>query len=99
MKRLALIVTFAALGAGVAATPGSTASFNTSAPCPASGPLLLCPTMYVGQSVSLQLQALNGCDVYRWEITNGGMPPGLSMSSSGLVTGAPTAPATPQAWG
>jgi large repetitive protein len=98
MKRLALIVTFAALVAGVAATPGSTASFNDSAPCPASGPLLVCPTMYVGQSVSLQLQALNGCDVYRWEITNGGMPPGLSMSSSGLVTGTPTAPATTQPW-
>ena len=98
MKRLTLIVMLAALLAGVVATPGSSASFNDSAPCPASGPLLVCPPMTVGQSVNLQLQALNGCDVYRWEITNGGLPPGLSMSSSGLVTGTPTAAATTQPW-
>jgi hypothetical protein len=98
MKRFALIVTVAALVAGLAATPGSTASFNDSAPCPASGPLLVCPTMNVGQAVHLQLLALAGCDVYRWEITNGGMPAGLSMSSSGLVTGTPTAAATTQPW-
>jgi len=84
--------------AGVTATPGSTASFNDSAPCPASGPLLVCPTMYVGQSVHLQLIALAGCDVYRWEMVNGGLPAGLSMSSSGLVSGTPTAAGTTQPW-
>jgi hypothetical protein len=98
MKRFALIVTVAALVAGVAATPGSTASFNDSAPCPASGPLLVCPTMNVGQSVNLQLLAHDGCDVYRWEIVNGGLPAGLSMSSSGLVSGTPTAAGTTQPW-
>jgi large repetitive protein len=98
MKRFALIVTLAALVAGVAATPGSTASFNDGAPCPASGPLLVCPTMNVGQPVHLQLLARDGCDVYRWEIVNGGLPAGLSMSSSGLVSGTPTAPATTQPW-
>jgi hypothetical protein len=91
MKRFALIVTVAALVAGLAATPGSTASFDDSRPCPADGPLLVCPTMYVGQPVQLQLIALRGCDVYRWEIVNGALPPGLSMSSSGLVSGTPTA--------
>ena len=91
MKRFALIVTLAVLVAGVAATPGSTASFDDSRPCPADGPLLVCPTMYVGQPVQLQLIALRGCDVYRWEIVNGALPPGLSMSSSGLVSGTPTA--------
>jgi hypothetical protein len=98
MKRLALIVMLAALVAGVVATPGSTASFNDSAPCPASGPLLVCPTMTVGQSVNLQLLAHDGCDVYRWEIVNGGLPAGLSMSSSGLVSGTPTAAGTTQPW-
>jgi large repetitive protein len=98
MKRFTLIVTLAALVAGVAATPGSTASFNDGAPCPASGPLLVCPTMNVGQPVHLQLLAHDGCDVYRWEIVNGGLPAGLSMSSSGLVSGTPTAPATTQPW-
>jgi hypothetical protein len=98
LKRFALILTIAAVVAGVSTTPGSTASFNDSAPCPASGPLLVCPTMHVGQTVNLQLIAINGCDIYRWEITNGGMPPGLSMSSSGLVSGTPTAAATTQPW-
>jgi Putative Ig domain len=98
LRRFALLIALAALAAGVAATPGSTASFNDSTPCPASGPLLVCPTMYVGQPVNLQLIALAGCDVYRWEIVNGGLPAGLSMSSSGLVSGTPTAAATTQPW-
>lgn len=98
MKRLTLIVMLAALVAGIVATPGSTASFDDTAPCPASGPLLVCPTMTVGQPVNLQLRALNGCDVYWWEIVNGGLPAGLSMSSSGLVSGTPSAAGTTQPW-
>jgi Putative Ig domain len=98
LRRFALILTLAALIAGVAAMPGSTASFNDSAPCPASGPLLVCPTMYVGQPVHLQLLAHDGCDAYRWEIVNGGLPAGLAMSSTGLVTGTPTAGGTTQPW-
>jgi hypothetical protein len=98
LKRFALIVTLASLVAGVASTPGSTASFNDSSPCPASGPLLVCPTMSVGQPVHLQLLAHDGCDVYRWEIVNGGLPAGLSMSSGGLVTGTPTAAGSTQPW-
>jgi len=53
LKRFALIVTLAVLVAAVASTPGSSASFDDSTPCPASGPLLVCPTMYVGQPVHL----------------------------------------------
>ncbi len=98
LRRFALILTLAALMAGVAAMPGSTASFNDSAPCPASGALLVCPTMYVGQPVRLQLLALAGCDAYRWEIVNGALPSGLSMTSGGLVTGTPTAATTTQPW-
>jgi hypothetical protein len=98
LRRFTLIITLVALAAALAATRGSSASFNDSAPCPASGPLLVCPTMYVGQPVSLQLIALAGCDTYRWEIVNGGLPPGLSLSSSGLVSGTPTAAATTQPW-
>jgi hypothetical protein len=98
LTRFALILTLAALIAGVAVMPGSTASFNDGAPCPASGPLLVCPTMSVGQPVRLQLLARDGCDAYRWEIVNGGLPAGLSMSSSGLVTGTATAAGTTQPW-
>src|SRR5919201_4438253 len=92
------MLVLAALVAGVAAMPGSGASFNDGAPCPASGPLLVCPTMSVGQSVHLQLLAHDGCDLYRWEIVNGGLPAGLSMSSSGLVSGTPTTAGTTKPW-
>jgi large repetitive protein len=98
MKRFALICTLAALAAAFSATPGSGASFDDSSPCPAQGPLLVCPTMVVGTPVHLQLLAHDGCDIYRWEIVNGGLPAGLSMSSSGLVSGTPTAGATTQPW-
>jgi hypothetical protein len=98
MKRVTLIVMLGALVAAVAATPGSSASFDDTTPCPASGPLLVCPTMHVGTAVHLQLRALNGCDVYWWEIVNGGLPAGLSMSSGGLVSGTPTAAGTTQPW-
>src|SRR2546429_8295740 len=91
MKRLALIVVLVTAASGTAALPGSAASFNDSAPCPASGPLLVCPTMNVGQAVHLQLLAHDGCEVYRWEIVNGGLPPGFSVLSGRLVPGPPTA--------
>ena len=98
MKRFALIAVLAALLAGITATPGSTASFDDSNPCPADGALLVCPAAQVGQPFSLQLRALAGCDLYRWEITNGGLPAGLTISSSGLVSGTPTASGQTTPW-
>jgi hypothetical protein len=77
---------------------GSAASFVDTNPCPADGALLVCPKFQVGQPVSLQLMAVAGCDLYRWEITNGGLPSGLTMSSSGLVTGTPTASGATTPW-
>jgi len=95
LKRLAFTAAFALLLTGVIAMPGSAASFDDSTPCPASGPLLVCPAGQVGQPYyngsALQLIARGGCDVYRWEIVNGSLPPGLSMSSDGKVSGVPTA--------
>jgi hypothetical protein len=98
MKRFALLAGLVALVVGVVAMPGSAASFDDSHPCPAQGPLLVCPTAQVGQPYSLQLIALYGCDQYRWEIVNGGLPAGLTMSSSGLVSGIPTASGKTQPW-
>jgi hypothetical protein len=98
MKRFAVIVAFAALLAGVLTMSGSAASFDDSHPCPAQGPLLVCPLAQVGQPYSLQLIALAGCDQYRWEIVNGSLPPGLKLSSSGLVSGTPTGTEKVQPW-
>jgi hypothetical protein len=98
LNRFALIVTLVVLTAGITATSGSTASFDDTNPCPADGALLVCPAAQVGQPFSLQLRALAGCDLYRWEITNGGLPPGLTISSSGLVSGTPTASGDTEPW-
>jgi len=92
------MVALAALIGGVVAVPALSASFNDSSPCPADGPLRVWPTMYVGQPVQMQLLAHDGCDVYRWEIVNGRLPLGLSMSSSGLVSGTPSTAESTQPW-
>lgn len=98
MKRYALIFGLVVLLVGVVATPSSAASFDDTIPCPASGPLLVCPSGQVGQPYTLQLRALGGCDLYRWEIPNGSVPAGLTMSSSGLITGTPTAVTDTSPW-
>ena len=98
MKRFVLIAALALLGAGVIAGPGSAASFNDTVPCPASGALLVCPKAQVGQPYSLQLIATGGCDTYWWEFTVGGLPPGLSLSRTGLISGTPTATGGTEPW-
>jgi hypothetical protein len=98
LKHLAFTAAFALLLTGVVAMPGSAASFVDSTPCPASGPLLVCPAGQVGQPYNVQLMARGGCDLYRWEIVNGVLPTGLSMSSDGKITGVPTAATEVQPW-
>jgi large repetitive protein len=90
LKRLLLIAVLAAVLFGVNAGSGSAASFVDYKPCPASGPLLVCPTMQVGQPYSVQLLAHTGCDVYWWETRDSTPPPGTTLSRSGLVSGTPT---------
>ena len=95
MVRFTLVLALAVVAYGVAANIGS-ATFDDSAPCPrgndAEGTLLVCPKGSTGASYTLQLQGRNGCWPYsvRWELPMGGMPPGLSLSSSGQVSGTPT---------
>ena len=98
MKRFAVIAAFAVFACGALASSGPAASFDDTHPCPANGALLVCPSFQVGQPVSLQLRALAGCDLYRWEITNGSLPAGLSLNGDGLITGTPTATGSTAPW-
>jgi hypothetical protein len=64
-------------------------------PVPASPiPLLVTttslPTSTVGTAYLTTLAASGGTTPYSWEITSGSLPAGLSLSSSGLITGTPS---------
>lgn len=49
------------------------------------------PNYTVGTPYSYQLVAAGGSGVYNWEISSGSLPPGLTMSLTGLISGTPTA--------
>jgi len=77
-------------------TPGT-----YSGSCPANPPSQLTivstslPDATVGQAYDVTLQANGGISPYTWSITSGTLPSGLSLSSSGDITGTPTAAAGP----
>jgi len=49
------------------------------------------PLFYVGTPASVQIQACCGTPPYTFTVYSGTLPPGMSMSSSGLISGTPTA--------
>ena len=83
--KLALIVV--GLLAAIAATGASAADFESdNGPCretPIEALLLLCPTGHVGMEYEFEFESEegSGCEPYDWfEIVNGALPAGLSMS-------------------
>jgi hypothetical protein len=52
------------------------------------------PVGTVGASYSASLQASGGSGTYQWSVTAGQLPPGLSLGSSGALTGTPTTAGT-----
>ena len=48
------------------------------------------PDGFVNQAYSFQLQACCGTTPYTYSIHSGSLPAGLSLSSSGLISGTPT---------
>ena len=51
-------------------------------------------TAVKGSSYRSAFIALNGTSPYKWSLTSGALPPGLSLNSSGVVSGTPTATGT-----
>jgi hypothetical protein len=96
-RRLALLAALGAVVSCVVAMSGSAASFDDTYPCPAQGPYFNCPAAQLGQPYSLQLTGKGGCDRYRWEL-RGEMPPGMTITASGLVSGTPTAVGETHPW-
>jgi N-acetylneuraminic acid mutarotase len=48
------------------------------------------PSGMVGAPYSQTLTASGGATPYTWAITDGGLPPGLNLSTNGLISGTPT---------
>lgn len=48
------------------------------------------PDATEGKAYSQQLQASGGVPPYTWSIATGALPSGISLSSSGLLSGTPT---------
>jgi hypothetical protein len=96
----ALVVVAVFAGVIVSAAP---ATRFTDDPCPEAGGggIRVCPGGLVDSSYSVQLDGAGGCGPglpYQYRVINGALPSGLSLSSSGLISGRPTAAGTANFW-
>jgi hypothetical protein len=93
--RLAVVAALLVLVAGVTATVAHALAFDDGHPCPVtidnSQPLFVCPSGSIGNPYSVQVVARGGCEPeFVFRVLNGAVPPGLSVSSSGLISGTPS---------
>lgn len=104
--RLGLALAFVTALAGVVAATAAALAFDDAVPCPASPVVYVCPGGTVDASYSIQLVGRGGCGPdppneglpYQYRVLNGALPPGLSLSKSGVVSGTPTQAGTYSAW-
>jgi hypothetical protein len=94
---LAVMSVFAA----IVVSGASAADFDgDGGPCtetPGEGALLRCPTAFVGEEYEVQIESEegSGCtspgNPYVWyEVVNSSLPPGLTMTRAGVISGVPT---------
>jgi hypothetical protein len=103
--RSKLTVIVVGLFAAIAVTGAAAADFETdSGPCtetPGNTALVRCTTGYVGAPYEVQIESEegSGCEPHDWfEIVNGSLPTGLSMSRDGLISGVPTGAGLARFW-
>jgi hypothetical protein len=93
ITRLLLLVVAAAAIAGISVPAANALAFPDS-PCPVNngGTVKICPQGQTGKPYSLQLQGREGtgCVPYVSFKADGSLPAGLTLSSSGLISGTPT---------
>jgi large repetitive protein len=100
--RVALVAVLVIVVAGVAATVARALAFDDAVPCAQPpGGVFACPQGTVDSTYSITLVSHGGCGPalpYQYRILNGALPPGLSLASSGLISGAPTIAGHYQFW-
>ncbi len=88
MRITRLLVLFAVIAA-IAAPAGMAFGFDDSV-----NP----PNGTVGTPYSFKFVGREGCPPYKFVITSGGLPPGLSLSDEGVLSGTPTTPGAYGFW-
>lgn len=102
--KLALIVV--SVLAAIAVTGASAADFEgDNGPCretPGEALLLRCPTAYVGEEYEIEIESEegSGCspNYDYFLIVNSSLPPGLTMSRDGVISGVPTSTGFTRFW-
>ena len=108
-RRFKLALVLVGVFAAIAVTGASAADFETdTGPCPetpGNGSLLRCPTAIVGEEYEVEIESEegSGCtsagNPYVWyEIVNSTLPPGLSMTRAGVISGVPTSAGFTRFW-
>ena len=105
-RRFKLALAAASAIAAIVVAGGSAADFDIdNGPCretPGEALLLRCPTGYVGVPYEVQIESEegSGCspDYDYFVIVNSVLPPGLSMSRDGLISGTPTTAGFTRFW-
>ena len=96
-----LAAAVAVVAAGVVAATALATQFDDATPCPAivenGEGLFICPKGTVDSDYSIQLEG-RGCPPFTYVILNGALPAGMSMTSSGRITGRPTTAGTARVW-
>lgn len=80
LKRAFLVAVMALCVASVAAADCSTLTTWTES----------LPDFFIGVPANFQIDAVGGTSPYTFTLVGGSMPPGLTLSSSGLISGTPT---------
>lgn len=92
VSRVLLLVLVAGAVAGAIATDAEALAF-TDTPCPPDGALKVCSNGTVGGPYSIQLAGREGTGCWPYDSFSltgeGDLPPGLSLSTSGLIAGTP----------
>jgi large repetitive protein len=106
VRRLKLALAVVGMLAAIVVTGGSAADFEVdNGPCPETPgepALLRCPTAYVGVPYELEIESEegSGCspNYDYFVIVNSSLPPGLTMSRDGVISGTPTTTGLTRFW-
>jgi hypothetical protein len=79
---------------GAGDTTTQALSITVNSPPPPTITTTSLPGATVGTSYSQTLQGSAGVKPYSWAVTGGSLPAGLTLSSSGVISGTPTGPTT-----